>query len=520
MRWQIEQNIDALVDAEVGTIFKDAPVRVSLVYPSPYNVGMSSLGFQTIYRLLNARPDVVCERAFLPDDPELHRRHRVPLLTFESKRPVDEADVVAFSVAYETEIIGLLECLELSGIPARSAERGDGWPLVLFGGPLTNSNPLPVAPFADVIVMGEGEELVEVVVDWWKNSATRSQFLRDIAALPGVYVPSIHGEVLRPIAQIRDDLLPAYSQIITPNTELANMHLVENARGCHRGCTFCVMRRTTNMGMRAVSAERVLATIPEHATRVGLVGAATSDHPQILTIMREIIDSGRELGLSSLRADRMTPEFIAELKRGGARTLTIGVDGTSARMRKLAQKGIKDAQIVRCAEFVRDFDLKLLKLYMVFGYPEETMDDIEELIDFVGELSQICNIALGLSPLVSKKNTPLDGIAFQDEKFLEAKVKRINEALGKRMDIRSTSVRWAWIEHALAQGGWEMADAAEMAWKEGGSFGAWKRAIKRYRKDTTILARPTSDRLQAGALLGTVSPIPPSADPESTLTPS
>jgi len=147
---------------------------------------------------------------------------------------------------------------------------------------------------------------------------------------------------------------------------------------------------------------------------------------------------------------------------------------------------------------------------MVFGYAEETMEDIDEMIDFVGELTKICDIALGMSPLVSKKNTPLDGIPFQDEKFLEAKIKRLNETLGRKIDVRSTSIRWAWIEHALAQGGWEMADAAEEVWKDGGSFGAWKRAIKKHRKSTTILARPTSDRLQSGALLGDVPVLPPS----------
>jgi radical SAM superfamily enzyme YgiQ (UPF0313 family) len=205
----------------------------------------------------------------------------------------------------------------------------------------------------------------------------------------------------------------------------------------------------------------------------------------------------------------MTPEFMELLKRGGARTLTIGVDGTSNRMRKLANKGIKESQIVRCAEYVRDYDLKLLKLYMVFGYAEETMEDIDEMIDFIGELTQICDIALGMSPLVAKKNTPLDGLPFQDEKFLESKIKRLNEALGRQIDVRSTSIRWAWIEYALAQGGWEMADAAEEVWQDGGSFGAWKRAIKKHRKSTTILARPTSDRLQTGALLGDVSVLPP-----------
>ncbi|HSG66933.1 MAG TPA: radical SAM protein, partial [Gammaproteobacteria bacterium] len=303
-RWDIEQDVDALLDAEQGTIYGDAPIRVALVYPSPYRVGMSSLGYQTIYRRLNALTDVTCERAFLPDEPEDYRRTRTPLFTFESKTPVDSADIIAFSVAYETEILGVLECLDLAGIPIRAEDRGEGWPLILFGGPLTFSNPLPIAPFSDAIVMGEGEQLVDVVVERWKEASDRATFLADLAKLPGMYVPHIHGEALRMVAQADDTVLPAYSAIITPNTELSNMHLVENARGCHRGCTFCVMRRTTNGGMRTVSPEAVLATIPDHAERVGLVGAATSDHPQILEILESIVESGREVGLSSLRADR------------------------------------------------------------------------------------------------------------------------------------------------------------------------------------------------------------------------
>ncbi len=500
-RFELEQQIEGLLDDEIGTIFKDAPFRVALVYPSPYRAGMSSLGFQTIYRELNAREDVVAERAFLPDEPDLYASSRVPLFTFESKRAVSEHDIVAFSISYETEILGLLECLDLAGIPFRAEDRREGWPLVMLGGPLTNANPLPVAPFVDLMVMGEGEELIHVLVDWWREAKDRSSFLADAALLPGVYVPSIHGEVLRPIAQVDDRKLPAYSQIITPNTELSRMHLVENARGCHRGCTFCVMRRTTNMGMRTVSVDRVLATIPEHAERVGLVGAATTDHPEINDILRAIVGSGREVGVSSLRADRLTDEFVGLLKDGGARTLTVASDGTSARMRKIAKKGIKDKHLRRAAELVRDHELKVLKLYMVFAYPEETDDDIDEMIEFVGELSQICRVALGLSPLVAKKNTPLDGVPFEDTKVIERRVKRIHKELGRSVDIRSTSARWGWIEYQLAQGGWDMADAAEAAYKEGGGFGAWKRAIKKYQKTKLPLSRPENERLTPGAFL-------------------
>jgi radical SAM superfamily enzyme YgiQ (UPF0313 family) len=419
-RWDLEQTIDDLLDDEKGTIFKDAPTRIALLYPSPYRVGMSSLGYQTIYRLLNLRDDVVAERAFLPDDPEAYRDSRTPLFTMESKIHVSEPDIIAVSVAYETEVLGLIESLDLSGIPLRATDRDERWPLVVFGGPLTFSNPLPVAPFCDVMVMGEGDELINVIIDAWHEAGSREELLADLAPLPGIYVPSIHGEKLVQVAQSSDAQLPAYSQIITPNTELSNMHLVENARGCHRGCTFCVMRRTTNGGMRTVSPEDVLATIPDYAERVGLVGAATSDHPEIKTIMRALVDRGLGMGLSSLRADRLDDEFVALLAAGGARTLTVASDGTSDRMRKVAKKGIKDKHLRRCAELVRDHDLKLLKLYMVIGYPEETEDDFHQMIEFIQELSEICDIALGMSPLVAKKNTPLDGSPFYDTKKLES----------------------------------------------------------------------------------------------------
>lgn len=500
-RWDIEQEVDELLDDEIGTVYKDAPIRVALVYPSPYRVGMSSLGYQTIYRRLNQRDDVACERAFLPDEPDDYRRTRTPLFTFESKMPVDSADIIAFSVAYETEIVGVLECLDLAGIPLRAEDRGEGWPLILFGGPLTFSNPLPVAPFCDAMVMGEGEQLVDLVVDRWKSAQARAPFLEDLAEVPGMYVPHIHGEALRLVAQVTDDHLPAHSAIITPNTELTNMHLVENARGCHRGCTFCVMRRTTNGGMRVVSPEDVLETIPEHAKRVGLVGAATSDHPQILEILASIVDSGREVGLSSLRADRLGPEFVELLARGGVRTLTVASDGSSARMRKVARKGIKDVHLRRCAELVREFGLKQLKLYMVIGYPEETLEDIEEMIEFVGELSTICDVALGMSPLVAKKNTPLDGAPFESN-ALKQKIKAVHKGLGRSVDIRSTSVRWAWIEYQLAQGGWDMADAAEEAWREGASYSAWKGAVKAHQRGRAEMRMPPDDRVRSGALLG------------------
>ncbi len=507
--FELKQEVSQRLEDEQGTIYKEGSRRIALVYPSPYRIGMSSLGFQVIYRLLNERKDTVCERSFLPDDVEAYRKNRTPLFTYESQTPVGDHDVIALSVAYETEVLGMLDCFDLSGIPFYADERDESHPLILIGGPLTFSNPLPVAPFADVMIMGEGDELVGVLMDWYDSASSKQQFLEEVALLPGVYVPQIHGETLRPVAQANDRFLPAYSPIITPNTELSSMHLVENARGCHRGCTFCVMRRTTNMGMRTVEPEVVLSTIPDHAKRVGLVGAATTDHPRIKDIMRPIVESGRGLGLSSLRADRLDAEFIDLLAQGGARTLTIASDGSSQRMRDIAKKNIKEKHLIKAAEFVRDSNLSLLKLYMVIAYPEETMEDIDEMCDFLLELSKISRVALGMSPLVAKKNTPLDGAPFEDQKSLERKIKHVHKRLNRKVEIRSTSVRWSWIEYHLAQGGFEMAKVAVDVWKDGGGYSAWKRAIKRHGFTPAPLRKPESNKLTPGALLSSEHMIQP-----------
>lgn len=500
--YELKSQAEQRLADERGTIVREAPFRVALVYPSPYQVAMSSLGFQTLYRTINERDGFACERSFRPDEPADYRQSRTPLFTYESETPVADCDIVAFSVAYEVEVLGLVDCLDLMGLPLKAAERNPRFhPLIIAGGPLTFANPLPVAPFVDVMVMGEGEEVIGVLLDWWRDTPDREQFLRDAALLPGVYVPAIHGETLRPIGQAQDTCLPAYSPIITPNTELSSMHLVENGRGCHRGCSFCTMRRTTNGGMRAVDPDRVLATIPDYAEKVGLVGAATSDHPQIKYILREIVESGRYVALSSLRADRMDDEFVGLLAQGGARTLTVASDGASERMRKFAGKHIKEKHLQNCARLVRDHELDLLKLYVVIGYPGETMEDIDEMCGFLTELSSQCKVALGMSPLVAKKNTPLDGSSFEDEKTLKAKIKQVHKGLSGRVDIRATSTRWAWIEYELAQGGWEMADAAIEAWEGGGSYGAWKRAIARHKTGHVPVHKPESDRLQPGAIL-------------------
>lgn len=474
------QLVQALLADERGTLRKDAPLNVALVYPSPYRVAMSSLGYQTMYRLINEQPGMAAHRAMLPDDTRAFRTARAPLITMEGQRPAGDYPVLAFSVAYELEIAGVIECLELMGVPVLASERGPGYPLVVAGGPLTFSNPAPLGPFVDVIVMGEAEEVaLELLERAGEAGCRRDAVIADSAGRAGLYVPAIDGPQVPPIAAAADALLPARSQIVTPHTELRDMFLTEAARGCSRGCTYCVMRRSTNGGMRIVAPDVVLGGIPEYARRVGLVGAAVTDHPRIAEIVRGVVEAGREVGISSLRAGKLTDELVGLLARGGYKTLTIAGDGASERMRTVIERRTTAEHLLRSAGYARKHGMRTVKVYMMVGVPEETDDDIDELIRFTGELVKVHpRVAYGVAPFVAKRNTPLDGTAFAGIPVVEARLARLRRGLRGMAEIRPTSARWAWVEYMIAQTGPETGLAILDAYRAGGRFADYKRAFR------------------------------------------
>ena len=476
----LRDTIRQRLSRERGTIFKDAPVRVALLYPSPYSVGMSSLGYQTIYRELNGREDTVAERAFAPDDFAEARRLRETVLSYESGRPVGDFPLVALSVAYENELGSLIETLELAGIPPLRADRAGGrHPFILMGGPLTFSNPVPLCAYADAVIIGEAEELIHRVVDVLVEHRDHDARLRALADLEHVWVPALHGETLPSVAAVDvESKLPAYAQIVTPDTELSDMFLVETERGCSRGCTYCVMRRSTNGGMRLVPMERIFARIPDDVRKVGLVGAAVSDHPRIVDIVNTLADRGLGVGLSSLRPDRLNDRFVAALKRGGYRTLTTAMDGPSERLRMSLERHAKEKHLERAAELVRAHAMQTLKLYLTVGLPSETDDDIDECVTFVTKLSQTAPVALGIAPFVSKRKTPLDLQPFAGIEVVEQRLDRLRRGLRGRADVRPTSARWAWVEWVLAQGGEKAGLAVYDAVRAGGRFADYKRAFE------------------------------------------
>jgi radical SAM superfamily enzyme YgiQ (UPF0313 family) len=469
--------IRARLAAEIGRIERSAPTRVALVYPSPYHVGMSSLGYQSIYAAIQRMPGFACERAFLADEGDRPGATIERPVTYETLSELGEFGILAVSVAYEMELAGLVRLLDAAGIPAFSHERDERAPFILAGGPLTFSNPLPLAPFVDAIVIGEGEGVTERCLELIAGARTKADAMAALANEPHVFVPAVHGDTLPTPGSCDDALLPATSVIRTPHTELSNMFLIEAERGCSRGCTYCVMRRSTNGGMRLVPKETIFERIPADAHKVGLVGAAVSDHPRIVEIVTTLAERGLRVGLSSLRPDRLKDEFVHALKLAGYKTLTTALDGPSERLRDLIERRGREPHYLQAAERAKKHGMDCLKLYLMVGLPGETNADIDECVAFVSELSKIVPIALGVAPFCSKRKTPLDNMPFAGVRVVEERLARLRHGLKGRADVRPTSARWAWVEWVLAQGGRPEGAAVAAAVRTGGRYADYRRVF-------------------------------------------
>jgi radical SAM superfamily enzyme YgiQ (UPF0313 family) len=435
-----------------------------------------------------------CERVVLDDDAAQDLRAQGTPVSYESLRPLSEFPVVAVSVAYELELAGLVTLLDAAKIPVLRRERDERHPVVLAGGPLTFSNPLPLSPIADAIVIGEAEELVIHALRVLESTTGRDRQLAALAALPHVFVPELHGDVLPEVAKVPDEMIPAWAAIRTPHAVLSDMFLVETERGCSRMCKYCVMRRTTNGGMRLAPMDTILGLVPADARRVGLVGAAVSDHPRIVDIVHALADRGCEVGLSSLRPDRLSDAFVAALKRAGTRTLTTAMDGPSERLRESLERKAKQKHLIAAAERAKAHGMDRLKLYLMVGLPTETDEDIDECARFTTELSRIVPISLGIAPFCSKRNTPLDGQPFAGIKVVDARLDRLRRGLRGRADVRSTSSKWAWVEYVLAQGAEAEGLALIEAARAGGGFADYKRAF------AAIEARPERPKRRSLAI--------------------
>ena len=505
---------------EVGFVTKPSAgrLRVALAFPNTYYVGMSSLGFQTVYRLFNDLDDVVCERVFLPPKQELQAQlaSGAPLLTLESQTPVRDFDVLAFSVSFEWDYTNVVSMLRLAGLPARAAERTDRHPLVVIGGAVTFVNPEPLALFADVIAAGEGEMLIPDLVRALRpNGAdtvvSRVDVLNALAAVRGFYIPSFYqveyaidgsiasvqpvaGSVAPPVVRkaavkATDRLDPPATSIFTPDTEFGSRFLIEIVRGCANLCRFC-WAGYNYLPVRAFSADRILelaAQARRHSSRAGLVSIALCDHPEIERIMRGLIDLGYSISPASLRLDDLTDPIVGMLRESGERSITIAPEAGSDRLRRVINKTVTTEEILAAADIIFRNGMENLKLYFMIGLPTETDDDVVAIRDLTAELREIMlrharprgrigRIVGSVNPLIPKPGTAYQWMPMEDPSITDRKGKRLRELLSGLDNVyfNIKSERHSYYQALLSLGDRRVTPAIEAAERNGGN---WRAAV-------------------------------------------
>ncbi|MEI6206363.1 MAG: radical SAM protein [Desulfuromonadales bacterium] len=494
MSWKIKQKLRALLAAETNLCSKGhgrgGDLSICLVYPNSYRAGMGSLGFQTVYRLLAESAGLQCERAFLPDREDLYeyRRSGAPLLSLESQRPLADFDVIAFSTSFEPDYLNITTILMLSRIPLFAAERDVSHPLIIAGGAAFFINPEPVAVFMDAICIGEGEDIIPGLATALlslRRDKTRRALLLSLAAVPGIYVPSLYHPVCHlgqpagydveegaPYPVVRaaaclEQHRPSSSQILADAAEFGDMFLIEVSRGCPRGCRFCssgfiygAFRQQPYQHLTSL-----VDTGLAHRTTFGLVGAAVSDYVRIGQLCRYIVARGARVSVSSLRIDRIDPVMLDALLASGHKTISLAPEGGSQRLRDLIRKNLTEPQILDACDMLVSRDILNLKLYVIIGLPTETDADLDELIRLVEAIRlrvieraranrRLGEITLSVNPFIPKPFTPFQWCGMEPLPSLERKVKLLENRLRPLSNVRLKveSLREAYLQALLSRG--------------------------------------------------------------------
>ena len=515
-KWQKQRDrARDVLSREVGFVQKPhgGRLRVALAFPNTYFVGMSSLGLQTTYRLFNDIDDVVCERVFLPPKQELQAQlaSGAPLLTLESQTPVRGFDVFAFSVSFEWDYTNVVTMLRLAGLDPRTAARQPRDPLVVIGGAVTFVNPEPLALFADVIAAGEGESLIPDLTDTLRETRDRHEVLQRLASKRGFYVPEFYdvhydssgrvaayeprpdtgapATVRKAAVKTTDALSPPATSIFTPDTEFGSRFLIEVVRGCANLCRFC-WAGYNYLPVRAFPTERILqlaADARRYSSRTGLVSIALCDHPDIVRILRGLIDMGYSISPASLRLDDLTPEIVGMLRESGERSITIAPEAGSDRLRRVINKTVTNDEILNAAELIFASGMENLKLYYMIGLPTETDDDLvgirdltvamrDSMMRYARPKGRLGRIVGSVNPLIPKPGTAYQWLPMEDPAVTDRKSKRLRQLLAgiDNVYFNIKSERHSYYQALLSLGDRRVAPAIEAAERNGGN---WRAAV-------------------------------------------
>lgn len=519
MSWALKEKYRVILSREEGYHRKEWGERVAicLAFPNSYRTGMSNLGFQTVYDLFNRHENCLCERVFLPDPEEVAELERgeIPLFSLESQRTLADFDIVAFSLSFENDYPNILKMLTMGRIPLLSRERSHRDPLILGGGIAVTLNPEPLTAFFDCFILGEGEEVITEFVDrFWevrRTVAAKKELLLHLQReIEGFYAPGFYHvsyganhliekrvplddslpEVIkkRRIADI--DAFPAEQCIIAKDTELGEMLLVEVSRGCSRGCRFCAAgfvcrpARFRNVDLLKSAFGRALQNSP----KLGLLGTAVSDHPDLLSLCDAIRQQGGRMAIGSLRLDRIDRQLVAMLKEGGTETLALAPEAGSQRLRDVIHKGLREEQIVQAAEVLTAQQVPNIRLYFMLGLPTEEEEDVEAIIELTKKIRHIAGhssrgkwsfkrITLSINQFIPKAATPFQWCPLAEIGKVKKRIKRIEHAFRRESSVRVIHdlPKWNYVQALLSLGDRRVGDILLAVHRYEGN---WPKAMK------------------------------------------
>lgn len=507
-RKELQQALEALTREEVNRVGCDTkkPHKVALVYPNTYFVGMSNLGLQIIYEEINEREDSVAERVFLPSKKEMeaYERTRTPLMSVESQRYLCDFEVIGMDITFEMDYFHIPWILKAGQVAVRAEHRREHDPIVIGGGPCATFNPEPLADFFDAFIIGEGEgvisEALEIIYDARRNGVARQELLQKLSKIAGIYVPSlyepVYGEhgvftgyraeegVPRRVLRRHAPLVRGGETVVaTDFTEFGAMYIVEVARGCGRHCRFCMAGycyrkpRVRPLEILKAGVDRAA----ELGKKVGLMGAAISDYPEIDALVRYIRSKGLRYSCASLRADSLTADVVQGLADSGQQTITIAPEAGSERLRRVINKGITNDDLRHAVTLAAGAGIPHIRLYIMVGLPTETEEDIDAIITMAEEVQAHmetvgCHgrLTLSVNPFIPKPFTPFQWMPMTDKKIVAKRLQRLKKGLRKnrRIEVLVESPKEAYIQGVLARG--------DRRWSKAIAYAAERNGVKSF----------------------------------------
>ncbi|HPI93097.1 MAG TPA: radical SAM protein [Deltaproteobacteria bacterium] len=480
---------------EKGSVLKDpgGKLNVALVFPGTYWVGMSNLGLQQMYRLLNAHPGILCER-FFTDCPR----------SVEANRPLSDFHIIAFSISYEMDFIEVVRILAGNTITV-SARQRNGRPIVMAGGAAVTMNPEPLADACDICFLGDGETLPEKLHGAFSASSGYEEFLDRMSSADGVYVPGrtrpvYEGDTVTsfegplPRLSLAEPLAdPARTSIVTKDTAFGDMYLVETARGCPFSCAFCSAREIYSP-YRSVSVDRLCTILDEaagHREKIGLVSTSLNNHPEAAAIFSEIRRRGLKVAPPSLRPGMIGPELLTALSESGVKGVTLAPETGSEDLRFSAGKRIKNETILDDVRSLVTAGVRDIKLYLMVGLPGEKLSDLDETIDLIRRIRQIFiqvsrgnrkigKVSVSVNTFVPKPHTPFERKPMVDPEEAKSRIKRIEKGLRAESNtqVGFEGPKWAYLQALISRGDRRLLGLLkEMA---GHDASSWHRTLKRW----------------------------------------